>query len=59
MGGCFLHIDVMDSSVLVDAQRHPEKHQNLAVRVAGWSARFNTLDKTWQDMIIQRTQQRV
>jgi len=58
MGGCFLHIDVMDSSVLIDAQRHPEKHQNLAVRVAGWAARFNTLDKNWQDMIIQRTQQR-
>ncbi len=57
MGGCFLHIDVVDSSVLIDAQRHPEKYPNLAVRISGWSARFATLNKQWQDMIINRTQQ--
>jgi len=27
------------------------------VRVSGWSARFVTLSKEWQDMIINRTQQ--
>ena len=59
LGGCFLHIDVVDSALLVDAQRHPEKYQNLSVRVAGWSARFATLNKDWQDMVIQRTQQMV
>jgi len=57
MGGYFMHIDVVDSAMLIDAQRHPEKYPNLAVRVAGWSARFATLDKTWQDMVIARTQQ--
>ena len=57
MGGCFLHIDVVDSSMLVDAQKHPDKYPNLSVRVAGWSARFATLNKQWQDMIINRTQQ--
>lgn len=57
MGGCFLHLDVVDSSMLIDAQRHPEKYPNLAVRVSGWSARFATLNKQWQDMIINRTQQ--
>ena len=57
LGGCFLHIDVMDSAVLLDAQRHPEKYPNLSVRIAGWSARFATLNKDWQDMVIQRTQQ--
>jgi formate C-acetyltransferase len=59
LGGCFLHIDVVDSAMLLDAQRHPEKYPNLAVRVAGWSARFATLDKDWQDMVIGRTQQAV
>ncbi len=59
LGGWFLHIDVVDSAMLVDAQRHPEKYPNLPVRVAGWSARFATLDKNWQDMIIARTQQMV
>ena len=56
-GGMFLHIDVVDSAMLIDAQRNPEKYPNLAVRVAGWSARFATLDKNWQDMVIARTQQ--
>ena len=57
LGGFFVHVDVVDSALLLDAQRHPEKYPNLAVRVAGWSARFATLDKDWQDMVIGRTQQ--
>lgn len=56
-GGFYMHIDVVDTSTLIDAQMHPEKYPNLPVRVAGWSARFTTLCKEWQDMIIQRTQQ--
>lgn len=59
LGGCFVHVDVMDTALLLDAQRHPEKYPNLAVRIAGWSARFATLNKDWQDMVIGRTQQRV
>jgi formate C-acetyltransferase len=57
LGGWFMHTDVVDSAMLLDAQRHPEKYPNLSVRVAGWSARFATLDKNWQDMVINRTQQ--
>ncbi|MBN2308171.1 MAG: hypothetical protein JXR94_04325 [Candidatus Hydrogenedentes bacterium] len=57
LGGMFMHVDVVDSAMLVDAQRHPEKYPNLSVRVAGWSARFATLNREWQDMIIGRTQQ--
>ena len=56
-GGFYLNVDVMDSAVLLDAQEHPENYPNLAVRVSGWCARFNTLTKEWQDMVIQRTQQ--
>ena len=56
-GGWYLHMDVVDSALLLDAQRHPEKYPNLPVRISGWSARFGTLDKQWQDMIIGRTQQ--
>ena len=58
LGGFFLQIDVIDNSILLDAQAHPENHQNLAVRISGWSARFVTLDKNWQDMVIQRTMQK-
>lgn len=59
LGGMFLHIDVVDSAMLRDAQRHPDRYPNLAVRIAGWSARFATINKQWQDMIIARTQQHV
>ena len=45
------------TAILLDAQEHPENYPNLAVRVSGWCARFNTLTKEWQDMVIQRTQQ--
>ncbi|MBN1399892.1 MAG: hypothetical protein JXA74_03585 [Anaerolineae bacterium] len=57
LGGWFLHIDVVDSEMLRDAQRHPDRYPNLAVRISGWSARFVTLDRTWQDMIIARSEQ--
>jgi len=57
LGGWYVHVDVMDTELLRDAQEHPEKYPNLSVRIAGWSARFATLNKQWQDMIIERTQQ--
>ena len=46
--------DVVDASVLKDAQQHPENYQTLSVRVSGWNARFVTLNKEWQDMVIER-----
>ena len=39
---------------LLDAQAHPERHQNIIVKVCGFSARFVTLSKRWQDEIIER-----
>jgi formate C-acetyltransferase len=57
LGGMFVHMDVVDSRLLEDAQLHPEKYPNLSVRIAGWSARFATMNKHWQDMVIARTQQ--
>ncbi len=56
LGGWFLHIDAVDAATLRDAQAHPERYTNLAVRVSGWSARFTTLDEQWQAMIIHRTE---
>ena len=39
---------------LVDAQKHPERHPDLIVRVCGFSARFIHLSKRWQDELIAR-----
>ncbi|MHB0939575.1 MAG: pyruvate formate lyase family protein [Armatimonadota bacterium] len=57
LGGFFMHIDVVSSEMLREAQQHPEQHANLAVRISGWSARFVTLSEEWQEMIIGRTEQ--
>ena len=52
LGGCFIQPDVEDKSILLEAQKHPENYQTLSVRVSGWNARFVTLCKEWQDMVI-------
>ncbi len=51
-GGFFLQPDVADAQILRDAQEHPENYQTLSVRVSGWNARFVTLCREWQDMVI-------
>ncbi|MFA6292459.1 MAG: pyruvate formate lyase family protein [Victivallales bacterium] len=56
LGGIFMQVDVVDTELLRDAQEHPEKYPNLAVRISGWSARFATLSKEWQDMVIKRSE---
>jgi len=52
LGGHFMQLDVADTELLKKAQEHPEEYQNLSVRISGWNARFVTLNKEWQDMII-------
>lgn len=54
--GGHVQFNVMDRSVLLDAQEHPENYRDLIVRVAGYSAQFISLDKTVQDDIIARTE---
>ena len=54
LGGIFLQIDVVDAAILRDAQAHPDRYPNLSVRVSGWSARFATLNREWQELIISR-----
>ena len=49
-----LSLTMYDKVELLDAQLHPEKHQDLIVRVWGFQARFTELDKELQDHIINR-----
>jgi formate C-acetyltransferase len=51
--------NVIDDAVLRDAQEHPEDHERLVVRVAGFSAYFTDMHKEVQDQIIARTKQRL
>jgi len=55
LGGCFVQMDVVDKEVLREAQLHPESYQTLSVRVSGWNARFITLNRYWQDMVIDES----
>ncbi len=55
--GYHVQYNVVDKATLLDAQAHPEKHKDLVVRVAGYSAFFNVLSKQTQDDIIGRTEQ--
>ncbi len=55
--GFHVQFNVVDKETLLDAQVHPEKHRDLIVRVAGYSAFFNVLSKRTQDDIIARTEQ--
>lgn len=54
-GGFYLQIDTVDPEMLKAAQKDPDRFPNLAVRISGWSARFASLSREWQDMIIQRS----
>jgi len=48
--------NIVDSKTLRDAKEHPEDHQDLMVRVAGYCALFSTLMPEAQDAIIARTE---
>ena len=50
-----MQFNYLDNETLIDAQKHPENHRDLVVRVAGYSAFFNELCKDVQDEIISRT----
>lgn len=51
--------NVIDDKVLRDAQVHPEKHERLVIRIAGFSAYFTDMHKEIQDQVIIRTKQRL
>ena len=50
-----VQFNVASAQTLMDAQAHPEQYPNLAVRVSGFSQKFNLLSRELQDHIIART----
>ena len=55
-GGSVIQFTVFSAEELRDAQVHPEKYENLQVRVCGWNVRWNDLSKTEQDTYIRRAE---
>lgn len=56
LGGYFMQLDTVSAETLKKAQEDPKAYKTLSVRVSGWNARFITLSKEWQNMVIQRTE---
>ena len=55
-GGSVIQFTVFSAEELRDAQAHPEKYENLQVRVCGWNVRWNDLCKSEQDAYIRRAE---
>ncbi|MGD2071351.1 MAG: glycyl radical protein [Gemmatimonadota bacterium] len=56
LDGHHVQFNVVDAEVLRNAQRNPEAHRDLIVRVAGYSDYFCDLSVELQDEIIARTE---
>lgn len=56
LGGHQMQLNAVNRDILVDAKRHPERYQNLIVRVWGWSGYFVELEEAYQDHIIRRAE---
>ena len=53
-GGLHAQVTCVDPRDLVDAQRNPDAHRDLLVRVTGYSGVFVDICKPLQDDIIER-----
>jgi formate C-acetyltransferase len=56
LDGHHVQFNVVNAEILRDAQKHPEKHKDLLVRVAGYTDYFVNLTKALQNEIIKRTE---
>ena len=54
--GISIQFNVFSSDTLRDAQKHPEKYQNLQVRITGWNALWNQLSPEEQEAYILRAE---
>jgi pyruvate-formate lyase len=53
-GGNYLQFNIVDTDTLEDAQRNPERHAGLQVRITGYSAYFTKISRYEQDLFIRR-----
>ncbi|MBN2615612.1 MAG: 4-hydroxyphenylacetate decarboxylase large subunit [Bacteroidales bacterium] len=55
-GAFHTQFNIVDSRMLMDAQKHPENYRGLLVRVAGFTQYWVELGKQIQDEVIARTE---
>ena len=54
MGGLQLQVTAVDPALLIEAQKNPDQHRDLVVRITGYSAVFVDMEKHAQDDFIRR-----
>jgi formate C-acetyltransferase len=54
MGGHQLQLNAVNRNRLLEAQKNPDGHRDLIVRIWGWSAYFVELDAEYQEHLIKR-----
>lgn len=55
-GGHAIHFNIFDARTLRAAQAEPEKYQDLQIRVCGWNALFNSMDRAEQNQYIRQAE---
>ncbi len=55
-GGMSIQFNVFSTDTLKDAQKNPQKYQNLQVRVCGWNVLWNNLSEKEQNSYIARAE---
>lgn len=55
LGGFAVHYNVLDTNVLMDAKKNPEKYPTLQVRLCGWNVLFSSLSEKEKDEFIARS----
>jgi len=55
-GGMQAQISCLSREDMLDAMEHPERHQNLIVRIGGYSEYFVRLDRALQETVLKRTE---
>jgi len=56
LGGMQLQISLVDRAELEDAILHPDQHENLIVRIGGYSTYFNRLSLDLKREVLKRTE---
>lgn len=54
--GHAIHFNVVSPETLRDAQRHPDKHRDLQIRVCGWNVLWNNLSADEQEYYIRQAE---
>ncbi|MBM4081140.1 MAG: hypothetical protein FJ278_15665 [Planctomycetes bacterium] len=54
LGGTHVEFTLVDEARLRQAQREPERFQDITIRVAGYSAKFVALSRELQEHVIER-----